>query len=248
MPYDTLYRNGLNTSDSLLSIPESHVHPVLIVRQMIQLATFLQHLHSGLNKDIKGLSEPPRVIMERLVDIAINHVTTNDELLGSIESLQCITIESLYQANIGNLRRSWIAGRRALSIAQLVGLHRSDSQSQYKVFDPKMEYNPQLMWLRIVTLDRHLCLLLGIPQGCTDRSMASETCLANDTPMGRLEHIHCALMSRVLERNECGPSAQHVATTREIDLELQKAARGLTSKWWLATKFNTASEDLQAHI
>ncbi|EDU47224.1 C6 zinc finger domain containing protein [Pyrenophora tritici-repentis Pt-1C-BFP] len=248
MPYDTLFRNGLKTPDSLLAIPESHVHPVLIARHMLQLATFLQHLHPDLHKEIKVLSEPPRVIMERLVDIAIHHVTTNDQLLGSIESLECIMMESLYQANIGNLRRSWVAGRRAMSIAQLMGLHRSNSQSQYKVLDPKTEHYPQLMWLRIVTLDRHLCLLLGIPQGCTDRNMASETCLANDTPMGRLERRHCALMSRILERNECSPSAQHLAITREIDLELQKAARGLASKWWLPPKFNTVSADLQTHF
>ncbi|CAG5137280.1 uncharacterized protein ALTATR162_LOCUS62 [Alternaria atra] len=248
MPYDTLYRNGLKTPDSLLGIPEPHVHPVLIAKHMLQLATFLQHLHPDLDKEIKILSESPRAIMQRLVDIAIHHVTTNNELLGSVESLECIMIESLYQANIGNLRKSWVAGRRAMSIAQLMGLHRSDSLSKYKVLDPKTEYNPQLMWLRIVTLDRHLCLLLGIPQGCTDRSMASETCLSNDTQMGRLERLHCVLMSRILERNECSPNAQHAVVTREIDLELQKAARGLTSKWWLAPKLNTASADLQVHF
>jgi hypothetical protein len=245
MPYDTLYRNGLKTPESLLDIPEPHLHPVLIARHMLQLATFLQHLHPDLDKEIKGLSEPPKAIMERLVDVAINHVTTNDEFLGSIESLECIMIESLYQANIGNLRRSWVAGRRAMSIAQLMGLHQQNNSSQYKVLDAKTEYNPQQMWLRVVTLDRHLCLLLGIPQGCIDRSMTSETCLANDTPMGRLERTHCVLMSRILERNECRPSSQDLATTREIDLELQKAARGLTSKWWLAPRLNIVSTDLQ---
>ncbi|KAK2738429.1 hypothetical protein FQN55_000555 [Onygenales sp. PD_40] len=243
-PYTTLYQNGLRTPDSFLMIPEPNMHPVLIARHMLQLAIFLQHLHP--HKEIIGLSEPPRAIMERLVDDAIRHVTTHDELIGSIEFLESIMLESLYQVNIGNLRRSWVASRRAMNVAQLMGLHRSDNQPLYKVLDPQTKYNPQLMWLRIIILDRHLCLLLGIPQGCSDHSMASEARLANDSPMGRLERLHCVAMSRILERDESKLGSEHLATTRAIDLELQKAARSLPSKWWLAPKLDIASTDLQA--
>lgn len=245
-PYTILYQNGLKTPDSFLVIPEPNMHPVLIARHMLQLAVFLQHLHPDLHQEIKDLSEPPRVIMKRLVDEAISHVTTNDELLGSLESLECIMLESLYQVNIGNLRRSWVASRRAMSVAQLMGLHRSDNQTLYKMLDSKTKYNPQLMWLRIIILDRHLSLLLGIPQGCVDHSMASEARLANDSPMGRLERLHCVIMSRILERNESKLSSQDLAATRAIDLELQKAARSLPSKWWMAPKLDIASTDLQA--
>ncbi|KAE8369901.1 hypothetical protein BDV27DRAFT_104398 [Aspergillus caelatus] len=245
-PYTTLYQNGLQTPDSLLMTPEPNMHPVLIARHMLQLALFLQHLPPGLPKEIKGLSEPPRVIMERVADVAIYHVTTNEELIGSIESLECIMLESLYQVNIGNLRRGWIAGRRAISVAQLMGLHRLDNQTRHKALDPKTTYSPQLMWLRILILDHHLCLLLGLPQGCTNHSMASEAHLANDCPMGRLERLHCIIMSRVLERNASKRSCRDYATTRAIDLELQKAAGSLPSKWWLVPKLDLASTDLQA--
>ncbi|KAE8345171.1 hypothetical protein BDV24DRAFT_160007 [Aspergillus arachidicola] len=95
MPYMTLYQNGLRTPDSLLMTPEPNLHPVLIARYMLQLALFLQHPPPDLHKEIKGLSELPRAIMERLADIAIYHLTTNEELIGSIESLQCIMLESL---------------------------------------------------------------------------------------------------------------------------------------------------------
>ncbi|KAL4935162.1 hypothetical protein BDV06DRAFT_234611 [Aspergillus oleicola] len=257
-PYATLYQNGLQTPESLLQMtPEPGAHPVLIARHMLQLAIFLQHLPPDLHKEIRGLSEPPRVIMERLADVAIHHVTTNEDLIGSIESLECIMLESLYQVNIGNLRRSWVAGRRAMSIAQLMGLHRSDNNQTplYKALDPKTKCNMQVMWLRILILDRHLCLLLGLPQGCTDHStmVFNETRLANDCPMGRLEHLHCVAMSRILERNASKPtsSREDLAATRAIDLELQKAAGSLPSKWWLVPKLGIASSsttttDLQA--
>ncbi|KAH8423345.1 uncharacterized protein LDX57_001103 [Aspergillus melleus] len=248
-PYSTLYQSGLQTPESLLMTPEPNMHPVLVARHMLQLAVFLQHLPPDLHKGIEGLLEPPRAIMERLANVAIYHVTTNEELIGSIESLECIMLESLYQVNIGNLRRSWVAGRRAMSVAQMMGFHRSNNQTPYKALDPKAKtkYCPQLMWLRIVILDRHLCLLLGLPQGYTDQSMAAdETALANDCPMGRLEHRHCVIMSRILERNASKPSSRNLATTRAIDLELQAAAGSLPSKWWLVPKLDIASADLQA--
>ncbi|KAL5044199.1 hypothetical protein BDW71DRAFT_216013 [Aspergillus fruticulosus] len=245
-PYTTLYQNGLQTPESLLQTPDPNMHPVLIARYMLQLAILLQHLSPDLHKEIKGLAEPPRVAMERLADAVIYHVTTNEELIGSIESLECIMLESLYQVNIGNLRRGWVASRRAMSVAQLMGLHRSDNQALYKALDPETKYNPQLMWLRIVILDRQLCLLLGLPQGCTDQSMASEARLANDCPMGRLEYLHCVVMSRILERNASKPSCRDLAATRAIDLELQKAAGSLPSKWWLVPRLDLASTDLQA--
>ncbi|KAE8350729.1 hypothetical protein BDV28DRAFT_138533 [Aspergillus coremiiformis] len=231
MPYTTLDQHGLKSPASLLESPAPDRHPVLIARHMLQLAVFLQHLHPDLHEELKDLSESPRAIMERLADLAISLVTTNDELLGSIEGLECVMIESMYQANVGNLRRSWVAGRRAMTMAQMMGLHRPDSRTQFQVLDPLTKCHPQLMWFRIVFLDRQLCLLLGLPQGCS--SMAPDTLLVNDTPMGRLERIHCVLSSRILERNASHPSSPDYALTRSLDLELQRAARSLPSKWWL---------------
>ena len=246
IPYTILGQKGLKKPESLLEIPDSTLHPVLIARHMLLLASFLQHLHPGLHKAVQGLSESPQAIMERLADLAIRLVTTNDELLGSIEGLECVMIESVFHANIGSLRRSWLAGRRAMAIAQLMGINRSNHQGQYKILDPKTEYHPQLMWFRIVFLDRYLCLMLGLSQGSLDRSMGSDAMLANETPMGRLERIHCVIASRILERNESKPSSNDLALTRTLDVELQRAARSLPSKWWLLPNLEIASTESQA--
>lgn len=210
---------------------------------MLQLAIFLQHLHPDLHHEPQALSESPRTIMDRLANLAIGLITTNEDLLGSIESLQCVMMESMYQANVGNLRRSWVAGKRAMGIAQLMGLHRTRNCARYKVIDSNTNFDPQLMWFRIVFLDRNLCLMLGLPDGSTDRSMASEALLASDTPMGRLERQHCVIASQILERNESSP--KDFVLTRKIDAELQKSARSLPSKWWLAPTLEVNSADSQ---
>lgn len=242
----TLDQNDLAKPETLLEIPQSNTHPVLIARHMLRLATFIQQLHPDIHEQIKDLSESLRAIRERLVNLASSLVTTNDELIGSIEGLECVMIESIYEANIGNLRRSWVSGRRAMSVAQLMGLNRSGNQAHYTVIDPKTKYQPSHMWFRIVFLDRYLCLLLGVSQGCLDRSMASDTLLANDTPTGRLERMHCVIASRILERNESYPSSHDIAMTRSLDIELQRAARSLPSKWWLAPNLEMDSTNSQA--
>ena len=248
IPYTTLDQKGLKTPESLLERPKPEKHPTLIARYMLLLASFLQHLHPEFHREVTGLSELPRTMMERLADLAIGLVTTNDELSGSIEGLECVMIESVYQANIGSLRRSWLACRRAMSIAQLMGINRADHQAHYKILDSntRHHYHPELMWFRIVFLDRYLCLLLGLSQGSLDRSMATSSMLANDTPMGRLERIHCVIASQILERNESKPSSQDLPLTRTLDVELQKAARSLPSKWWLTPTLDTALDDTQA--
>ena len=142
MPYNIIGQKGLKTPGSLLEVPEPKSHPVLIARYMLLLASHLQHLHPDLHKEIQGLAESPRALRERLADFAINLVTTNDELLGSIEGLECVMIESVYHANIGSLRRSWLASRRAMNIAELMGINRSDHQPQYQVLDNRTKHHP----------------------------------------------------------------------------------------------------------
>lgn len=219
---------------------------MIIARYMLWLALLIQHLNSDLSQEIAGLSEALEAVMHRLANTAITHVTSNDNMIGSLEGLECIMLESLYQVNIGNLRRSWVSGRRALSIAQLMGIHRSYAPARYKLLDSKTQCDNQIMWLRIVTLDRQLCLLLGVPQACIDHSMASELRLSFDTPLGQLERLHCVIMSRILERNENKLAYRDLAITKAIDLELQRAARGLPGKWWLVPSLQATATDLEA--
>ncbi|OQE12614.1 hypothetical protein PENVUL_c001G06129 [Penicillium vulpinum] len=245
-PYAVLKQKGLNSPDSLLEIPSPSSHPVLIARHMLCIATFLQHLHPNFLGVINGLPESLPALVERLAGTVINLVTTNDEFSGSIEGLECVMMESMYYHNGGNLRRSWIANRRAMAIAQMMSLHQSQSRAKYKVLDQKTKPHPQFMWFRIVSLDRNLCLMLGLTQGSLDQSMATGTGFRDDIPMGRLERMHCTLASRILERNESDSCASDFSLTQSLDLELQKAGRSMPSKWWLMPNLDSVADDPKA--
>lgn len=199
---------------------------------MLKLALFIHHFPPTMREELE-LPEDIRTTVERLASVAIALVTTKDELLYSIEGLECVMLESVYQANIGNLRRSWVAGRRAMGIAQLMGLHRTDGRTQFHVIDKKAIYNTRIIWLRIMFLDRQICLLLGLPEGSPDRTMDAGPDFDSEDEIGQMESIYCVISSRILERNALKPSADNYPLTRDLDIELQKAARRLPSKWWL---------------
>ncbi|KAK3997531.1 hypothetical protein QBC44DRAFT_315011 [Cladorrhinum sp. PSN332] len=241
-PYPVIERQALVNPRTLFTRPAKNTHPVLLARHMLMLATALQYIHpSVLNLD--GLSERPHDMLRRLIGTAVRLVTTNEELLGSFESLHCILLEGFLQANCGNLRRASLAFKRAVSVAQLMGIHRGWPHLPLKVLDPKAGVYPQYMWFRVIMADRVLCLMLGLPQASTDLSMASPDLLATDTPVGRLERIHTALSSRVLKINETDPGLHDYSRIEDIDMELQKAAEEMTGKWWLSPNITDAAGD-----
>jgi hypothetical protein len=239
----SIFFHEVSTPESLLEIPGPNAHPTLVARHMLLLATFLQQLHPDVHEEIKGLSEPPRAITKRLANTAVAMVTRDDELVGSIEGLECVMLEATYWLNWGNLRRSLIVLRRAIVIAQLMGLHRS---GKYKVLDRKTKAHLQPLWNRVLHCERALCLFVGLPQASCDHSMASEEMLANETPMGRIERIHSVIASRILARNESKSNPLDFTLTQELDIELQKAAKSLPSKWWLTPNLAAVASDQQA--
>ncbi|KAK3369995.1 hypothetical protein B0H63DRAFT_305345 [Podospora didyma] len=233
--YTDIERDGIATSSYLFEFPNPKAHPVILARQMLSLANFFQYVHPEFWKNLPvPLSENPNDLMWRLANTAIRLVTHNDELLGTVEGLECVMIEGMFLTNSGNLRKGWLTFRRAMVIAQLMGLHRPESMNPQplKMIDPKGSIRPAFLWYRIVYADRCLSMMLGLPQGTLDKSMSSPAALASDSPMGQLERIHATIMSRILERNESNALMREYATTQEIDREIQNSAKLLPSKWW----------------
>lgn len=214
-------------------------HPVLLARQLLIFAYLIQQ---GPIKNMEGLSEPPRCIMRRLAEAAITLVTTNEELHGTMESIECIILEAVYQLACGNLRRGWLAFRRALTIGQLMGIHRPNTPPLQNI-DPATKFDPHFVWFRIVYMDRFLSMMLGFPQGTTDRSMVSDAAMAMDTPVLKLARTHAVIAARIMEQKERDPLLQDPIPFKEIDEELLKAAHSQETKFWLPPHTNLLHEE-----
>ncbi|KAI1825855.1 hypothetical protein F4861DRAFT_537662 [Xylaria intraflava] len=227
---------------NLLRRPSPNAHPVLIARYMLILAKFIQYLPPQCFETLEELSLPPRILMRRLAETANSLAIDNEELLCTIEGLECVIIEGTFQANIGNMRRAWLAYRRALNIAQLMGIHRAENPSLLNSVDASSaRANHRVMWFHIVYVDRFLSLLLGLPPGSPDYGLASNAALATETPLGYISRIHCAVAAQILERNDFNSTDHEI--TQKIDEQLQEAANKLPGMWWLTP--NLAATDEQ---
>lgn len=64
----------------------------------------------------------PYSLMNGIVSKVSQLVTSNDDLVGTAEGLQCLIILGHWHSNAGNIRKAWLIFRKALSLLYHGGL------------------------------------------------------------------------------------------------------------------------------
>ncbi|EGX88125.1 C6 zinc finger domain protein [Cordyceps militaris CM01] len=233
-PHSRLTRQSLAQKPApALQFPARDAHPVIIARLMLTFAITLQ---CPCAERLRGLSEPHHGLIQRLTAAASTWVTTPSEMHDTLDSLLCVMLEGVIEASRGSLRRAWAVNRRAMMIAQLMGLHRSHTPLLKRI-DPTLDASPKSMWFRIVYIDRHLGILLNLPQGTTENIMASTPTLLDESPLGRFERLLTTVAARIIDRNQ-GFTPTSVSLTRSIDSELIQASDSMPPSFWRPVDFD----------
>ncbi|ETN40997.1 uncharacterized protein HMPREF1541_02929 [Cyphellophora europaea CBS 101466] len=237
--YGSNQEEGTQEQISLAGLLSHESHPVLLARQMLLLAAALQRLSS--KEEILGITEHHHIIMERLAESAIKMVTTNDLLLGSIEGLETLMLETCYHIDGGNIRRAWITMRRAVMAAQLLGLHRP-GEVRFKVIHDQKDLDPKLMWSCIISMERLLSLLMGLP---TSATLATASAQATSIPAGgcHLPAFVSDTAAKIIERNEVSTPQEALEMTREIDRELITKGEQIPPEIWRPSSFTGLTID-----
>ncbi|KAI1325352.1 hypothetical protein F5Y16DRAFT_411494 [Xylariaceae sp. FL0255] len=205
-PHSKLTLDDLRAPYSIGELPGPNTCPVIVARPA--------------RDELGDLSEPPNTLMRRLATAAATWVTTREKMHGT----------GVYEINSGNLRRAWLVFRRAMTVAQLMGLHRS-ATPPLKRIDPTLNFDPHLVWFRIdmctVYIDRYLSSI----------SMGSPSALQNQPPLGAFERQLTFLASRILERNEGTFSNSELTPTLAIDSDLFEASKSMPPSFWRPVTF-----------
>ncbi|PKS05196.1 hypothetical protein jhhlp_008564 [Lomentospora prolificans] len=158
-------------------------------------------------------------------------VTSNDELVASLEGIECMMIESMYFNNEGSLRKAWLINRKAMTVAQMIGLDKG-AKSGALTIEPETHdrIHPDYMWFRLILSDRYLSLMLGLPQGTLENGLGN---LAEETgdPMERMERMMSVVSGHILRQSST--QKMDVGETMKIDQMLQEAAALMPPQWWL---------------
>lgn len=232
VPYSDLLSQAMPSPREMLQPPSSRSHPVLIARKLLLLATFMQGITADASRGLEALSISYKCTMSRLAEAASKSVTCDDELVSSLEGIECIMIEAMYHNNAGDIRRAWVTHRRAMTIAQMLGLHRGAAPPMLPDVRGRGRVDPEHMWYRLIISDRYLSLILGLPQGSLENPFASPQALESCTALERLERMESVAGGLILQRNVSG--LYDVTKTQEIDKLLQEIASLMPPQWWLA--------------
>jgi hypothetical protein len=226
--------------NSIAKIPGPFTPPVLVAKRMMILALFLQYFRS---QNWQDLPEDPSIVMNRLVDTAVRLVLTNENITCCIEGLECIILEGVFQANSGNLRRSWLAFRKAMVVAQFMKIDHPNPPP-VTTFERDDKRNPKFMWFRIVYMDSCISLMLGLPHGGQETNMEHD--IPGETPNCKLERAHTLVGRRIIDRNRRDTFLGDLETTRELDRELLRAAKALPDKFWSPPNFTSLQPNTRA--
>ncbi|KAK1674927.1 hypothetical protein BDP55DRAFT_164191 [Colletotrichum godetiae] len=219
------------------------MHPTLLAKKMLMLGTMLQRVptHAG-----EIASEETYRIVDRLAETAISVVCENNVLLGTLDGLECLILQTVYHANGGNPRLSLLTCRRAITVAQLMGLHRPHDPATIETVDSNSTAVPGFVWFRLVYLERFICLLLGLPSSTHDAKVVNDEktqMYVNSHHIDRLEQVHSAIAAKIIQRNESGSYLFDMDTTHALDQELQVIATTMPSRWWTIPNFTKRHKD-----
>lgn len=161
--------------------------------------------------------------VDRYIEAVDRWVLSDDEYAASLEGMECLILKSKWYADVGQPRRAWLAYRKGLMYAQLMGLHRKRTTSAAH----------ESIWWALYHGDRFLSLLLGLPYGISDAH-----CDLTLPEPGDGEYIHpmnaiskvSQLAGRVIDRNQ-GIAEQSFAWALQIDQELEDLWKRLDPAW-----------------
>ncbi|PYI07760.1 hypothetical protein BO78DRAFT_366013 [Aspergillus sclerotiicarbonarius CBS 121057] len=221
----------LNRAENIAAIPHVSSYPSVLAKRLLQLAICMQQLSPSFDTRRLGLKVPVASIMVHIVSTVSNLVISNEDLVANFDGLQCIFLHGLWHTNAGNLRKAWLTFRRAISLAQLVGIGPGNV-----VHNPKSSHTPSSLshdkvWYLLVAFDRHLSLFLGLRIDMRDDSFASEESTKNDSPEEKLEKVHTVIAARIADRNHA-QSDQGYAITQAIDYDFDTGAKRMGQSWW----------------
>ncbi|KAJ5745614.1 hypothetical protein N7520_010796 [Penicillium odoratum] len=226
-----------------LKLPPPGSHPILIARKFFMLGAFIHGVPLSKMHELGRLGTLYLDIMSRVVDTAIRLVTTNDELICSVEGIECIMMEALYQNHSGNLHRSWMAVHRATAVAQMMVVSRGLDSPSLKFLESatRAVFNADQICFRLVQMDRYLSIMLGLPPTSLEATFATPKALEGCSPMDRLERIHCLVAEHILRRTEA--DLNNLNATHEDEKLLQKIAADMPAQWWLTPNFAPSNDD-----
>ncbi|CAM1507770.1 Fc.00g046180.m01.CDS01 [Cosmosporella sp. VM-42] len=210
-------------------------HPTTIARGLMCVAVCLQQLPKDFDFSRLGsLSHSVDDLAASLTETVCASVTSDDEIVATAEGIECLILQTIFFVNAGKPRRAWLGNRRALAIAQVLGLHVHRDESFTGGFE-SLENQPIGPWRHIVHSDRYLALTLGLPYGSMETDEPSASRMMSELEERQQDILYLKeldrIAARIIDRGQFSTSSAFVAT-QSIGNTLESLAQSMPPAWW----------------
>lgn len=163
-------------------------------------------------------------------------VIADDELAGTVDGLECMILRAKHEGDNGRIRRAWLTYRRAITFAQLLGLHKRTGNLES---DADESVRRESIWKSLYSAERFLSLILGLPYGPAeihsnvgrDSVSSAKGIQVHDTGEHYLFRL-ANIVGHIIDRNQQLPSNNMLPLTFKIEAEMMELSASMTSSWW----------------
>lgn len=205
-----------------------------IAKALLCISISLQEAPPPLNVDLEPYSTSVNLRAKCLTAID-DLVISDDDIAGTIDGVECLFLRGKHDINAGRIRKAWITTRRALSFAQLLGLH---VRPRYSQPSESVTLRGKSLWKALYQDDRYISLVLGLPYAVSEiHCMMSaqehnttdvDTRSSGDKYLLKLSSV----IGHIIDRNQEPPSNNTLPLTIKIEGEMTGLAASMPSQWW----------------
>jgi len=207
------------------------------------LALHIQQLPADVETANISFRTPLHDVQDTCMSTAESLLASDEGPAGTLDGLECMLLQSDFYVNTGNLRKVWLIVRRAVSLAQLLGLYRkTDARMR-----PKLALRENTIWSELWQRDRGFSLILGLPYAALESQkpqlISDDNGSDLQSPKWLLRDLG-VVMGHIIDRDQDLEGTTY-STTLKIEEELEECHGNMSAEWWAFTpSLDTATDTL----
>jgi hypothetical protein len=193
-----------------------------VAKAVLWLALCIQQLPGDFKYQRTNLPALPSALLDSYLGGAESLLSIDEDLGGTIEGLECLTLQTKLYINMGKPRKAWLSIRRSMNFALLLGLHHlEDSTGECQ----------KALWSQAWQSDRQLSLILGFPYAIADSHPGLSRKHIGQSIAARAMYELSIIAGHIIERNQNHRSVNYSVTV-QIDQEFEQCRDGIPLDWW----------------
>lgn len=218
------------TLQEFVSWAFSSNNPSLVGLAILCIGVSIQCLDRNAHAHIiHKLPGRPEDLARSYFDQVVSLIVEEMDHANSLDGIRVIMMMAAIFVNLGQAKKSWALHHRAISYAQILGLHKS-----HRIYTSETETEiarRRLSWLSLCQADAYLSLLLGLPYAYNSKTIGNTVVGSSTTSAFQHSLIH--LTTRVIDRNQEGNSHSHQETD-QVQQNLDKLYQRMSDDFWNA--------------